>query len=303
LALGDGAGEGEAGAALDFGDGDGILADAARAGPVVIDKGDGAALIGGIDDLEEGVGDGDVLFVFANHLGALAHDGSGIDHQPLVALGPAVHFFFKRSPVVVVEFGVLGAHVGHVETLCHRCFVPAHVHRRCHVATAVAAAAVFPVLGACLHAFVSGIVVALAVLVPGGIGHIDHRGRQFVGHAVGNPARRIVVNPDGFVVQHLVGHPLGGAHRQKVICARLVDRCSCCLADSGNACQGSYTGLAGLLGRRRKILRLYRAAGFLLVLLFVLLGLFLAFGMDTPLGGDSVIAHHLWWQGTAHYHR
>jgi len=187
LALGDGIGEGEAGAALDFGDGDGILADAARAGPVVVDEGDGTPLLGGIDDLEEGIGDCDVLFVLANHFRILAHDGAGIDHQSLVALGPAVHFFFQYAPVVVIEFGVLGAHVGHIEALRHRGLVPAHVHRGRHVAAAVAAAAVFPVLGACFHAFVPGIVVALAVFMARGIGHINHRSRQFIGHTVGNP--------------------------------------------------------------------------------------------------------------------
>ena len=62
------------------------------------------------------------------------------------------------------------------------------------MATAVATAAVFPVLGAGLDTVVTGIVVVLAVLVTWGIGHVDHGCRQFIGHAVGNPQRRVIVH-------------------------------------------------------------------------------------------------------------
>ena len=80
MALGDGAGKGEAGAAFYLGHGDGIFADVAGTGFVVVNESNGAALFGSINDLEEGVGDGDVLLVLANHLWILAHDGAGIDH-------------------------------------------------------------------------------------------------------------------------------------------------------------------------------------------------------------------------------
>lgn len=148
LVFGDCGGEGEASAALDLGDGDGILTDTSRTWSVVVDEGNGAALLGSIDHLKEGIGNRDVLFILANHRGVLADDGTCIDHEALVAFSPAMYFLLERTPVIIVELGVLGAHVGHIKTLRHRCSVPAHIHGRRHVSAAVAAVAVFPILGA-----------------------------------------------------------------------------------------------------------------------------------------------------------
>ena len=247
LALGNGAGEGEARAALYLGHGDGIFTEITWAWLVLVNESDGPSLLGGIDDLEEGIGDGDVLLVLANHLGVLAHNGACKDHEPLVAFGPAVHFLLEYAPMVVVEFGVLRAHVGHVEALLHCGSIPTHIHRGCHVATAIATATVFPILGAGLDAAVLGIVVVLARLVVGGVGHRDHRRREFIGDAVGDVQRGVKVDSDGLVIQHLVGDALGDTDRQQGVGALLGDGCSRSgLADGGD---GYQTGRAGLAGR------------------------------------------------------
>jgi len=212
------------------------------------------------------------LFFLADHFGILADDRAGIDQQALVAFGPAVHLLFEDAPVVVVEFGVLWAHVGHVEALLHRGLVPSHVHRWGHVSTAVAAAAIFPIVGAGLDSGIPGIVVVLTVLVARGIGHIDHSGRQFVGDTVGNAQCGVEVDPDGLVVDDLIGDSPGDAHCQRGIGALLLNGSGRSgLADGGDGCQGrdgvagvaglaglaGVTGVTGVAGGRRKILRLY----------------------------------------------
>ena len=208
-----------------------------------------------------------------------------------------MYFLFQHAPVIVVELGVLGTHVGHVKALRHRRFVPAHIHGGGHVAAAVSAAAVFPVFGTVLDVVVFGVVVVLAYLMVRGVGHRYHGRREFVGHAVGNPVRRVVVHPDGFVVQHLVGHPFWDAHAQQCVGALLrYGRC-CRLADGGHTYQRrSYRGFVGFLC-------LAGLAGLFLVLLvlFIFLGLFLALGLGTPLSGNLVVARQLRRQGTAHH--
>ena len=133
------------------------------------------------------------------------------------------------------------------------------------MATGVTGAAVFPVLWTALGIRVFGIFVALAALVSRSIGHIDHCCRQLIGHAIGNPQRRVVVHPDGLIVQHLVGKALGGADRKQCIGVLLwYGRRG--LADAGNTRQRRSGGVLAGFVRFLGFLRLFLGLFFLVLL-------------------------------------